>query len=104
MNDDSPQDQLISHGEMYGWRLEVWKPGFWLDTYDYRIRPAPRSGEPIDTDALCDGCGFQSVEDAKAAVSRKLLRDIGFADAAVDLRHWAPGQGANIPHFPSTKS
>ncbi|MEN9194405.1 MULTISPECIES: hypothetical protein [Xanthomonas] len=67
MNDDSPQDQLISHGEMHGWRLEVWKPGFWLDTYDYRIRPVPRGSEPVDADAHCGGCGFQTVEAAKAA-------------------------------------
>ena len=67
MNDDSPRDQLISHGEMQGWRLEVWKPGFWLDTYDYRIRPVPRSGGPVDTNADFGGCGFGSVEEAKAA-------------------------------------
>lgn len=67
MNDDTPQDQLISHGEMHGWRLEVWKPGFWLDTYDYRIRPIPRSGDPVDEESPFGGFGFRSVQDAKSA-------------------------------------
>lgn len=49
-SDDSPQDQLMSYGVMHGWRLEVWKSGFWLDTYEYRIRPVPKSGDSPDAD------------------------------------------------------
>lgn len=67
MNDDSREDQLLSYGEIHGWRLEVWKPGFWLDTFDYRIRPVPQSGDTVATDAPFGGLGFRSVEDAKAA-------------------------------------
>ncbi len=67
MSNEGPHEQLMSHGQMHGWRLEVWKPAFWLDTYDYRIRPVLRSGKPVDTDADFGGCGFQSVEEAKAA-------------------------------------
>lgn len=67
VNDDGSQDQLLSYGVMHGWRLEVWKPWFWLDTYDYRLRPVLRSGEPVVAGAPFAGFGFQSVEDAKAA-------------------------------------
>ncbi|MEB1944069.1 hypothetical protein [Xanthomonas campestris] len=66
-SDDSPQDQLMSYGEMHGWRLEVWKSGFWLDTYEYRIRPVPKSGDSPDADPTFFGCAYRSVDDAKAA-------------------------------------
>ena len=67
MHNEDPQDQLISYGEMHGWRLEVWKPGFWLDSYDYRIRPVSNGGAPVGADAHFGGCGFQTIEDAKTA-------------------------------------
>ncbi|KLC44582.1 hypothetical protein XP1712_15705 [Xanthomonas perforans] len=66
-DDDSTQDQLMAFGEMHGWRLEVWKSGFWLDTYDYRIRPVPAPGDPDDEEPTLYGCAFRSVEAAKEA-------------------------------------
>lgn len=87
MNDDSPQDQLLTYGEMNGWRLEVWKPGLWLDIYEYRIRPVPQRGGLFDTDAPFGGFGFRSVEDAKAAALKDFQQRMRLGQLNLRLDH-----------------
>lgn len=67
MTDDVPHDQLVSHGEAMGWRLEVWLSGFWLDTYYYRIRPALKDDVGHHNGVTFEGLDFQSQEDAQTA-------------------------------------
>jgi len=74
--DDYPRDELVGYTERLGWRLSVYKSGFWIDTFDFKIRPLDgiQEGDVIDH----GGLGFRSVERCKEAAIdrfRMLMRE-----------------------------